>query len=366
MSFLGGLRQQVVLGRVSGIPVRADYRWFLVLGVMTLLIALSVVQVGGGIGLIGGIVIGLAVTIIFFVSIFLHEFSHAAIARIEGLEVVEIVLHPFGGLTRFRHEPETPRAEFRIAIAGPAASFVLAILFVGLATAGSAAEAPVLVILGYSLGLLNFLIAVFNMLPGYPLDGGRVLRAYLWRNGRDLNEATVLTGRFGQVIAAVLIVFGLGAAILRQEFFTGFWAVLSGLFLYDSAKRIIFDVRTIEKIAVEDAMMLPMPIPPDTTIQAFVDDMLPMNRQSVFPVAIERQFHGILILEEIKAIESSKWRAVLVREVMRPVLDEHFVEIGTSLHEARELARTNGAGIVAVVDRSGMLVGVVHAKNRKS
>ncbi len=365
MSFLNGLRRQVVLGHVSGIPVRADFRWFFVLGVMTLLIAASVAQVGGGIGFIGGLVIGLAVTIIFFLSIFLHEFAHAAIARIEGLEVVEIVLHPFGGLTRFRHEPETPRAEFRIAIAGPAASFVLAILFVLLATAGSAAEAPVLVILGYSLGLLNFLIAVFNMLPGYPLDGGRVLRAYLWRNGRDLNEATILTGRFGQVIAAILIVFGLGAAILRQEFFTGFWAVLSGLFLYDSAKRIISDVRTIEKIAVEDAMMLPIAVPPDATIQVFIDQILPMNRQSVFPVAADRQLHGLLMLEEIKAVESTKWRTTNVREVMRPVEDDHFVEVGTSLHQASEQARTNGVGVVGVVDRSGKLVGVVHAKARK-
>ncbi len=366
MSFIDGLRRQVVLGHVSGIPVRADRRWFFVLGVMTLLIALSVAQVGGGVGFISGLFIGLAVTFIFFLSIFLHEFSHAAIARIEGIEVVEIVLHPFGGMTRLRHEPETPRAEFRIAIAGPVASFVLAILFVGLATAGSAAEAPVLVTLGYSLALLNFLIAIFNMLPGYPLDGGRVLRAYLWRSGRDLNEATILTGRFGQVIAAILILFGLGAAVLRQEFFTGFWAVLSGLFLYDSAKRIICDVRTIEKVTVEDAMMLPMAIPPDTSIRVFVDQILPMNRQTVFPVAADRQLHGVLVLEDIKVVENTKWRRTGICEVMRPVDDGYFVGVGTLLHEARELARTNAIGMVCVVDGTGKLVGVVHAKRRES
>ncbi len=359
MSFLSGLREQVVLARVSGIPVRADYRWFFVFGVMTLLIAASVAQLGGSIGFLGGIAIGLAVTIIFFISIFLHEFAHAAVARMEDLEVVEIVLHPFGGLTRFRSEPDTPKAEFRIAIAGPATSFVLSILFVGLATAGSAAEAPVLVILGYALALLNFLIAVFNMLPGYPLDGGRVLRAYLWRSGRDLNEATVLTGRFGQVIAAVLIFFGLIIAIFRQEFLTGFWAVLTGLFLYDSAKRIIAEVGSMRRVLVDDVMMLPISVSPDSTIQHFVDTILSSHPTTVFPVAKARRLHGLLVLEEMREIGRERWHTVAVAEIMQPVGEEHFVPLGTPLHIARELARANGVGIVGVVDRSGMLVGII-------
>src|SRR5687768_18596475 len=110
MSFLAGMRREVLLGHVSGIPVRADYRWFIVIAVMTVLIAASVVQLGEGIGIIFGAVLGFAATLVFLLSIFLHEYAHAAVARMERLEVVEIVLHPFGGLTRFRHEPETPRA----------------------------------------------------------------------------------------------------------------------------------------------------------------------------------------------------------------------------------------------------------------
>lgn len=360
MRFLAGLRRQVVLGRVSGIPVLADYRWFFVIGVMTVLIAASVVRLDQNIGVITAALFGLVATLIFFLSIFLHEYAHAAIARMEDLDVVDIVLHPFGGMTRFRHEPETPRAEFRIAIAGPVASFVLAIVFVGLATVGTAANATVLIVLGYALALLNFLIAVFNMLPGYPLDGGRVLRAYLWRSGRDLKEATILTGRFGQVIAGILIIFGLFIAIVRQEFFTGFWAVLAGLFLYDSAKRIIKEVKAQENIAVDDVMMLPITIPPDTTIQHFIDNILPMNRQAVFPVAAERRLFGMLMLREMKTLEREAWRTVVVRDVMRPVETDHFVETGTSLPEARELARTNGVGAVGVVDRSGNLVGIIH------
>jgi Zn-dependent protease len=360
MGILSGMKREVLLGRVSGVPVRADYRWFVVIGVMTVLIAASVVQLGEGIGILFGAALGFAATLVFFLSIFLHEYAHAVIARMERLEVVEIVLHPFGGLTRFRHEPETPRAEFRIAIAGPVASFLLAVVFVGFATIGTTMDANVFVVLSGSLAILNFMIAVFNMLPGYPLDGGRVLRAYLWRSGRDLNEATILTGRCGQAIAAVLIVFGLFIAIFRQEFFTGFWAVLAGLFLYDSAKGIIKEVQSMEHVTVDDVMMLPLPLAPDITIQHFIDNILPMNRKPVFPVAVDRKLHGMFLLDELKSIDRSKWRAVAIRDAMRPVEPGHFVETGTPLPEAKEVARTNGVGAVAVVDDEGNLVGFVH------
>src|SRR6188508_1461337 len=123
MAFGDYFKQQAILAHVSGIPVRADYRWFFVVGLMSAVTAASVNPLVANIA--GSVVLGLATTLVFFVSIFLHEFAHAIAARWEHLEVVEIVLHPFGGLTRFAHPPETPRAEFRIAIAGPAASFLL-------------------------------------------------------------------------------------------------------------------------------------------------------------------------------------------------------------------------------------------------
>src|SRR5215218_7015029 len=230
-------KHQAVLGHVFGIPVRADYRWFFVVGLMSAITWVSVNPLVGNI--LGSVVLGIATTLVFFASIFFHEFAHAVAARWEKLEVVEIVLHPFGGLTRFRHPPEMPRAEFRIAIAGPAASFILTLFFLALMAAANAGGLDILGILLFLLALSNFLLAVFNMFPGYPLDGGRVLRAYLWKNGKDLTEATLLTGRCGQIIAVGLMMLGLLFVILYGQFFTGFWAVLTGLFLYDSAKSII-------------------------------------------------------------------------------------------------------------------------------
>lgn len=363
MQVLEPFKRQTILMHVSGIPVRADLRWFLVIVLMAIITASSINSRVEHFG--ASLLFGLATTLVFFVSIFLHEFAHAIAARIEDLEVVEIVLHPFGGMTRFRHEPETPRAEFRIAIAGPAMSFVLTLLFVGLMAAANAAGLDILAILLFLLALSNFLLAVFNLFPGYPLDGGRVLRAYLWKSGRDLNEATILTGHAGQVIAVGLIILGLLIVVLRAEFFTGFWAILVGLFLFDAAKGIINEVNMAGRLLVDDVMALPVAVEPEANIMHFVDHVLPLHRHSIFPVAKDKQLFGMLLLEDLKQTEREKWRSTLVMDLMRPVEADHFVEIGTHLTEARELMRSNEIGAVGVIDAGGNLVGFLHAGRHK-
>jgi CBS domain-containing protein len=241
----------------------------------------------------------------------------------EGVDVLEIVLHPFGGLARLKHEPETPRAEFRIAIAGPAASFALAVAFAVLMALANAVELKVLGLLLFWLAVLNFTLAVFNLFPGYPLDGGRVLRAYLWRRGKDLNEATILTG----------------------------------LFLFDAAKGIIREMREFEQISVEEAMQLPVTIEPESDVQNFVDTVLPLHRRSIFLVAKNKQFYGFLLLEDLKKLAREDWRAKKIRDVMRPVTPDHFVEASALLTEAKILMRENGIGALGVIDGRGDLVG---------
>jgi len=188
----------------------------------------------------------------------------------------------------------------------------------------------------------------------------------LWRSGKDLSEATILTGRCGQAIAGVMILFGLLVALLRSDFFTGFWALLVGLFLWDSAKSIIHDVHRQERTPVEAVMLLPVSASPDLTIQAFIDTVLAMHRQSAFPVVKDRNLLGMLLLEEMKAVNPDQWRKKTIRAVMRPVESDHFVEVGTSLSAARELARTNGVGYVGIIGNDGLLVGVVRAVSSRA
>jgi Zn-dependent protease len=359
MEFLEQIKRPAILARVMGIPVRADYRWFFVVGLMSAVTAVSVNPLVGD--AVGSIALGLATTIVFFASVFFHEFAHAFVARLEKLDVLEIVLHPFGGLTRFRHPPETPRAEFTIAIAGPAASFILTLFFVGLMGLANAGSLDILAILLFLLALANFMLAVFNLFPGYPLDGGRVLRAYLWKNGKDLTDATVLTGRCGKLIAGGLIAIGLLFVVLYGQFFTGFWAVLAGFFLYDSARSIIIEAESARANRVDDVMMLPISIDPDFTIQEVVDRILPAHRQAVFPVARDKQLFGMLVLEDVLEIDRGKWREKLARDAMRPVTTNQFVETGSPVSDANALAASNGCGAVGVIDAEGRLVGVIAA-----
>ena len=349
-----------MLLHVSGIPVRADYRWFFVIGLMSMISASSINVAVENVAV--SLIFGFLTTLLFFGCVFLHELAHAFAARMEGMDVMEIVLHPFGGLARLRHEPETPRAEFRIAIAGPAASFVLAVIFVALMGAADAAGANPFAPLFFLLFLFNFLLAVFNLFPGYPLDGGRVLRAYLWRSGKDLTEATILTGRCGQVIGGVMIGFGLFIALLRMDFFTGFWTILVGLFLYDAAKNIIREVESADHVRVEDIMQLPVTVPPSANLLHFIDNILPIHRRTVFPVAEDRQLYGMLVLEDMKRVDREHWHTTPVRDVMRTVTADHFVELRSSLKEAREAMRANGLGAVCVIDSDGRLVGFLHGR----
>ncbi|HEY0461918.1 MAG TPA: site-2 protease family protein [Pyrinomonadaceae bacterium] len=350
------LKRQILIAHVSEIPVRIDMRWFFVLVLMTCITAYNLSKLTDN--FLMSLVFGLLTTLILFASIFLHEYAHAWAARLEGVEVLEIVLHPFGGLARFRREPDTPRAEFRIAIAGPAASFLLAVAFIILMTIANSLEIKMLSLLFFFLGLWNFLLAVFNMFPGYPLDGGRVLRAFLWRRGTDLNEATILTGRFGKIIAVALIGFGVAILILTEGgFFTGFWTILVGLFLFDAANGIIKQVRAFENLSVEEAMQLPVAVEPESSVLKFVDTVLPLHRLTVFPVAEKKQFYGVLMLEDLKSLPREDWQKTKIRNVMRPVTPEYFVEIHTPLAEAKILMRENGIGSLGVINPQGELVG---------
>ena len=358
MQRLEFLKRQILIAHVSQIPVRIDLRWFFVLALMTWITALSFSNTKLIDNFAVALLFGFGTTLILFFSIFLHEYAHAWIARRENVEVLEIVLHPFGGLARFRREPDTPRAEFRIAIAGPAASFLLAIAFAGLMAIANALGLGLLVTVAFFLTLWNFLLAVFNMFPGYPLDGGRVLRAYLWRRGADLNEATILSGRYGKFIALSLIVCGVLILIFTSGgFFTGFWTILVGLFLYDAAHGIIKQVNEFENLSVEEAMQLPVSVEPETSVLTFVDTILPQHRRTIFPVAEKKQFYGFLLLEDLKKLPREDWRDTKIRRVMRPVQPEYFVETDATLTEAKALMRENGIGSLGVINTKGELVG---------
>ncbi len=361
MDFLKLFRRQIQVARVSGIPVRIDYRWFIIFALSAWVIAFNFEQ---GTALTRTVKLGAAAawtagtltTVGLFLSIFGHELSHALVGRIEGIESEEIVLHPFGGLTRLRREPDNPRAEFRIAIAGPSASFLFAVVFFVLFYAAGAASFYALAAACYIIAYWNLFIAVSNLLPGYPLDGGRVLRAFLWKRYGQLEEATRIASLGGQLIAGALVVFGIYLYWRQGDIFRALWMVVIGLFLWDAA-RAIYSRRGKRARTVDEAMLAPFSIEPDEFISHFIDHVLPVRRARAVPVARGRRLHGILTLEDLKRLPRESWPRTRVSEVMRPVAPDLFVAPRTPLARAEKLMTENGAGALAVIDGAGELVG---------
>ncbi len=378
MNLLQLVKRQLTIARVYGIPVRIDYRWFAVVVLSVWLIAgnlqshpLQIVNVRvPPHAPLTAWLLGLITTAGLFLSVFGHELAHALMARAEGIEIEEIVLHPFGGLARLKTDPQNPRAEFRIALAGPASSFLFAVLaFVAakIAAMGNY-EATFVVFALISAG--NVLLALFNLFPGYPLDGGRVLRALLWRRSGDIKDATRKAGICGVLIGGMLILFGVYILIspnwrAAQPYFMGVWSILVGLFLLDTAMKVVKSAQHARLVTVGEAMSPPVALEPGLIVTKFVDDILPLHRQTSFPVAIGGRLHGILTLEDLKSLPRERWATTRVQAVMRPVEPRFFVEPSTTLDSAQAVMKENGVGALAIVNARGELVGFLQGGNIK-
>ena len=364
--------QTVLIARVYGIPARVDYRWFAVFLLSAWLMASNLHNGAGGVAVAWptAVILGVLTTVGFFLCIFGHELAHAVVARLEGIEIEEIVLHPFGGLARLRSLPETPRAEFRIAIAGPAASFMFAALMLGATLVADLGRYKVTAGCFFLLFFGNLLLAVFNLFPGYPLDGGRVLRAWLWARTGNMDEATRQASRLGQFIAWAIIVFGV-FLLLRfftdrsGDLFTALWSIMIGLFLRGAAAGATREATPTVGKTVAEAMSAPFALEPETLVSQFVDHTLPLRRQKVFIVAQGGRLHGLLWLEDLQKLPRERWHLTRLRETMRPVAPEMFVQTTATLAQAREQARGNGLEALAVVDGAGLVVGFLQARQLK-
>ncbi|MFN3330634.1 MAG: M50 family metallopeptidase, partial [Pyrinomonadaceae bacterium] len=359
-NFLKFFKRRLSIARIYGVPIVIDYRWFIVLVLASWLTAVNLPFAGNQIIQLG---LGLLTTLLFFFSILLHEVSHAWVARREGIGVVEIVLHPFGGMARMEKEPQTPKAEFRIAIAGPVMSILVSMTFLLLLAVARIFDNPILMSIFALLFFANFVLAIFNMFPGYPLDGGRVLRAILWRRGVSLTKATILTGKAGQIIGIALVASGIILLILRSDLTTAIWSGLVGIFLFDTANEIVAKYTDRQTTSIDKLMKPAFSVLPDMKISEFIEKILPMSKQTVFPVAKDRRFYGLLLLEDLKKMEKIMWAEKKAEDIMRPVQNNFFVKISASVDEAKRLMQDNRIGALGVIDEDGNLVGFLQSRD---
>jgi Zn-dependent protease/CBS domain-containing protein len=367
--------RRITVARVYGIPVRIDYRWFAVFALSVWLIATNLIHRGMWVFQLRilhldsatGWIVGIITTMGLFISVFGHELSHALVGRAEGIEIEEILLHPFGGLARLRSEPHSPGAEFRIAVAGPAASFIFAVFSFAATVLAMMGKYPIAAAVFFLIGSGNLLLAVFNLFPGYPLDGGRVLRAILWHKSGNITQATRMAGVCGMLIAAMIILFGIYIMIApnwraSQPYFMGVWSILVGIFLLDTATKVVKSAQGAGMVLTAGEAMQPsIAIEPETTVCKLIDEILPLHRQTTFPVALNRRLHGILSLEDLKSLPRERWRITRARDVMRPIAPGFFVEPSTTLEQARKLMDSNGVGSLAVIDANGDLLGFLQS-----
>lgn len=308
--------------------------------------------------------LGMAVfaTVGFFASLILHEMAHSVVARQSGVRIEGITLFLFGGVAEMSDEPLSARAEFRIAIAGPLMSFSLALAF-WLVSSGlpeSGTIEPVTRVFGY-LGAVNLILAIFNLVPAFPLDGGRILRAYLWHRDGDVLEATRLAARSGEIFAYVLMGLGL-LTVFSGYLVGGLWQVLLGSFLLIAARssyeheveRTYFRGRTVADVMTRD----PITVSPDMLIADMVDEIILPNRTSFLPVVDGKVLLGVVDASVTKTIDREHWSTTHVADVFIDVADLTLLDPNMPVSKLIEIVRNTRERkfLVTVAHR---LVGVV-------
>jgi Zn-dependent protease/predicted transcriptional regulator len=289
-----------------------------------------------------------------FGSIIFHEYAHALVARRYDLPISRITLFIFGGVAEMDDEPRTAAAEFWMAIAGPIASFLLAAAMFLLVSVGPfGLESQLGAILGY-LGFINLILAVFNLLPAFPLDGGRMLRAAVWHFTEDFQKATRIAAATGSVLAIVLI--GLGVYnIAGGAFVQGIWQMLIGFFVYSAAgaSRAHAELRgSLHGVPVSRIMRHELvTVPADTPVQKLVDDYFYRHFYKVFPVVDGTgRLVGVIGLKDVANANRDDWRNVRVADIMKPLSEDNTVPSNAPAYKVLQMMQRRQNSRLLVVD----------------
>ncbi len=355
------------LFRLFGFQIKADLTWIVLAVLITWSLATGFFPVQLP-GLKTYVYWALAVegAIGLFLSIILHECGHALVARRYGIPIKEITLFIFGGVANMEEEPDKPRHEFLMAVAGPLTSAALAVFFIlcDVLVRRIAPEAPVLAVFGY-LSWLNGLLGAFNMIPAFPLDGGRVLRALLWMWKKDLRFATRIAAGLGSLFGLGLILLGVfmfmnGAAL------QGVWFGMIGLFVRNASAmsyRQMVLRRALEGEPVSRFMKTDVvSVQPNLTLREFVENVVYVYHHKLYPVMFGSQLRGCVTTRNVKAVPVDRWSETSVGEIAEPCSDKNCVPPDMDSMKALGLMNRTGRGRLLVVE-SGQLLGVVSLKD---
>ncbi len=341
----------ISLGRIFGIPIGLDYSWFLIFALLTWTMAVGyypaefknwpVVQYW---------VMGAITAIMLFVSVLLHELGHSVVAMHYKIPVRSITLFIFGGVSLIGAEPPSAAAGFWIAIVGPVVSFLLAAFF-SLMYSLFSGIAPLLALLKY-LVYINIALGVFNLIPGFPLDGGGVFRAIVWRFTHNMRRATFIAANVGRFIAYLFIFLGVWQ-IFAGNFINGIWIAFIGWFLETAA------VAQVQQLALHDTLAghkvaqamnrQYSSLPSDTTLQKLVDDHILGGGRRSFVIERGANVIGLLTLHGIKEVPRSEWPTRTVAQIMIPIEQAKRVRPDEELWAALEEMDRDGVNQLPVM-----------------
>jgi len=356
-------KRAIEIFKVAGIQVAIDYSWLIIFALILWSLASGYFPAKyPGYSTGSYWLVGLVATILFFGSVLAHELCHAAMGNRLGEEVHRITLFIFGGMAELEHEPKSGLDELKIAAVGPLSSLVMAGIFWLIARGVAAAPATPLWQSVFSyLAFINLALALFNLLPGFPLDGGRLVRAALWMHWGDLRRATAAAADWGNTIAWGLIAFGV-LQIFAGVLIGGLWLIFIGLFLRGAASSSYQNMmvgQALSGACVREIMVRdPLVLGPDETVASAIENYFLRCGFGGFPVATDGKVLGVLTLAQVRECPASERASRRISEIMRPA--DRTIEIApsASVIDAIQQMATADIGRLLVVDE-GKLVGLI-------
>ncbi len=350
-------RNTITLGRILGIPIALDYSWFLIFAFMTWSLASGYYPAEFSDWPVSFYwITGAATAIMLFVSVLLHELAHSVVARNDKMVVTNITLFIFGGVSQITAEPPSASTEFRMAAVGPLTSFGLAIIFLILQPLVSG-FAPLLAMARY-LAYINLSLGAFNLIPGFPLDGGRVLRSIVWRASGNFSRATMVAGSVGRFVAFGFILLGVWQ-IVSGSVANGLWIAFIGWFLESAASAQVQQQAMQDLMAghkVSEAMARDyVAITAGTTLQQLVDEYILKTRGRSFVVMEGERPAGLVTMHCVRDTPREQWPSTTVAQCMMPVADLKRVGPQDELWAALQKMDRDGVNQLPVMDGSTML-----------
>lgn len=357
------LRGGVPLGRFFGIPVKLHWSWFIIFALVTWILAQSYfpeIYEDWPTATYWGV--AAATSILFFASVLAHELAHSRVAQAAGMEVRAITLFIFGGVSQLAQEPAKPSIEFRMAIAGPATSIILGGIFWGIFFATRHSIEPLAAMVSW-LGLINFLLAAFNLIPGFPLDGGRVLRSIIWWRSGSLRSATRIAATLGRGFGFLFI---FGGILLIFVDWTFVWIAAIGWILENAAAGSYRQVVLQDQLRghkISEIMTRECPVvSPRLTADELVNQYILASGLRCFAVVEDGRVLGLVTMHDVKAVPREVWPLRTVREVMTPMDKLKTVRPDEDLSSAMQLLTSEDVNQLPVVENN-RIIGMVGRDN---